>query len=157
MRLPIRLELLITIPWIHGPFRSQLRYALCVWASVAISIPLFSQGSTDYVPGKMYVIRITELTPDREFLADSIRPMVETYIKDADGMLDQIRPYLYPMQQKQSKQWFIGYFRPDRQAEIDLLADFYLLDWYFQHHNIQLCPLELLQGAGQPLEVRTDR
>jgi len=117
---------------------------------VADLFPLTSlgQGSTDHIPGKVYVIRLTPFDEDsiamEGFLHDTVDPVLH------QPMFTHIRENLYRMRAAADGRWFIGYFHADRQERDVLLRDNELLTWLLHGHDVQIMPIESVRS---PIEV----
>ncbi len=122
-------------------------------ASLSIGSILFShiataQGSTDHLPGKIYVIRMSPFMADsaalEQALVDKVLPVLEK------PMFAHIRANLHRMRSASEGKWFVGYFHPDRQDRDVLLRDNDLLTWLLHGHDVQIMPIELVRS---PIEV----
>ena len=118
--------------------------------AVLVSTLLFNgseamaQGSTEYLPGKVYVIRMSPLAKDSVTneltLSNSIKPALE------EPMFNHFGDHLYRMRTAADGRWFVGYFNPDRQEQDVLMRDTDLLIWLFHGHDIQVMPIEMVRS-----------
>jgi hypothetical protein len=106
------------------------------------------QGSAEYVPDKVYVIRVGPFCTDRA-AAEATRDTIEAQLEQAYGILEQVKPKLYTVMRVADRQWFLAYFDPTRQTKEELLRDNYMFNWVFHDHNVQIFPLEQLTIPGK--------
>lgn len=129
----------VPFPKRNRPFMLGLLYALLHASGAA-----HAQGSTDHLPGKMYVTRITPLLTDslamEGVLKDRIDPVLE------EPMFGYIHEHLHRMRSATDGRWFVGYFHPDRQDREVLMRDNDLLIWLFHGHDVQIMPIELVRS-----------
>ncbi|MEO8067821.1 MAG: hypothetical protein ABI599_09035 [Flavobacteriales bacterium] len=115
---------------------------LLALTAVLPALPLLSQGTTDHLSEKMYVIRISPICADAEQLENVVAPQVKKTLGESYGLLDHVSPFLHPVMSKMEPGWFLVYFDPARQSQEDLMQDHYLLDWALHGHDVQIHPLE---------------
>lgn len=107
-----------------------------------------AQGSTDHIPGKVYVIRITPFQEDSTLLEDYMLEKVHPVLSQA--MFSHIKENLYSMRAAADGRWFVGYFHADRQEKDVLMRDSDLLTWLLHGHDVQIMPIESVRS---PIEV----
>lgn len=117
-------------------------------ATLLMPTKVRAQGSTDHIPGKVYVIRITRMDEDslrmEEYLHEKVEPVL------VQPMFTHIRDNLYRMRAAVDGRWFIGYFHADRQEKDVLMRDGELLTWLLHGHEVQIMPIESVRS---PVEV----
>lgn len=125
--------------------------AAYVWLMLVFFVILphgttMAQGTTDHIPGKVYVIRVSPLAEDTGTLNTMMTYTIEPVLSGGEGMFDHVRSNLYRMQTAADGQWFIGYFHPDRQDKEVLMRDSDLLIWLFHGHDVQILPIETVKS-----------
>lgn len=123
-------------------------------AMMCILVPdgtISAQGSTEHIPGKVYVIRVSPLVGESQVLDNVLRYELEPVLSGGEGMFEYVRRNLYRMQTAASGDWFIGYFHPDRQDKEVLMRDSDLLTWLFHGHHVQIMPIETLKSPMHDL------
>lgn len=125
-------------------------FAVCMAVAIQMSclfVPqtTIAQLSTDYVPGKMYVIRVSDLSPSKDTLEAKLTSVREA-MDEGRGLLAHVQDNLIIVKEAQGGQWFIGYFDVDRQSRDQLTRDMDLLTWYFHGHQGLIYPLEALES-----------
>lgn len=111
-----------------------------------------AQASTEYVPGHMYVIRISDTTSSRDSLEQRF-PTVVAAFNEGHGLMTRFKEHLVIVRSMEDKQWFVAYFDADRQGRDDLRADMELLTWYFHGHQGLIYPLEALESPWNGRQV----
>ncbi|MCB0767525.1 MAG: hypothetical protein KDB95_10010 [Flavobacteriales bacterium] len=109
---------------------------------------VLAQGSTDHLPGKVYVIRITPMETDSLLMEEYVRTKVDPVL--IQPMFVHIKQNLYRMRSASDGRWFVGYFHADRQEREVLLRDSDLLTWLLHGHEVQILPIEAVRS---PIEV----
>ncbi len=135
---------------------SFIRPARYFWLMLLLSIfapkgNTTAQGSTEHLPGKVYVIRVSPFASDTATLETVLKYQIEPVLSGGKGMFDHVRSNLYRMQSASHGQWFIGYFHPDRQEKEILMRDSDLLIWLFHGHDVQIMPIETLKSPVHDL------
>ncbi len=129
----------VPFPHRNRPFILGLLYALFHVCSAA-----HAQGSTDHLPGKMYVIRVTSLITDSVAMEGVLKDRIDPVL--AKPMFGYIHEHLHRMRAAADGRWFVGYFHPDRQDRDALMRDNDLLIWLFHGHDVQIMPIELVRS-----------
>lgn len=122
--------------------RHRIALYLLALGGGAPTVTAPAQGTSEYVPGKVYVIGIS--APAAERIAQGT-PEFETVmgrLKATDGVLEHVGAFIHPMMRSSDRKWVLVYFNPDRQSELDLRQDHYLLNWALHGHDVQVIPLE---------------
>lgn len=116
----------------------------------AFSNPTTAQTGPEYLPGKVYVIRVTPFTNDEDTLAIYMTD-VRAGLTHIGGMIQHISDNLFSMKAAKDDRWFIGYFHADKQAKEDLMRDLDLLVWLFHGHDVQIMPIEKVKSPDSYL------
>ncbi|MBL7952725.1 MAG: hypothetical protein JNM62_13520 [Flavobacteriales bacterium] len=137
------------------PFTRRLNalFRLPLMLFLAPAFPSMGQGTTDHIPGKVYVIRVGPLVQEKLHLDQVMKDKVEPTLSNAQGMFGHMQGHFYGMQTAASGQWFIGYFHPERQEKMELMRDCDLLIWLFHGHDVQIIPLEATRSPMSDLLV----
>lgn len=130
-----------------------------IFALILMCIPMdgYSQGDTNYLTGKAYVIRITPFVQEKDSAELILGAAIQTQLNSAGGMITHVRNNLYTMRAATDGRWFIGYFHADRQGREDLMRDFDLLLWLFHGHDVQIMPIESTASPAVYLASPTNR
>ncbi len=134
---------------VHQQFHPALR-PLVIAAVVTFLHPLYSsaQNGSEYQPGKMYVIRVSE--PSATRIALELRmPSLAEEMRNG-GVTEYMVDHLFIAKKAQEAQWFFAYFDEQRQTKEDLMRDMDLLTWFYHGHHAQILPLELLDSPLAP-------
>lgn len=124
---------------------------MCVVAAACLTASkVHSQGSTDHIPGKIYVIRISPLHADTDSMSRSFTEVMHR-LNSVDGMMQHIKNNLYLMRAASDDRYFIGYFHADRQSKDALTEDFNLLTWLFHGHHVLIVPIEDVKSPAQQI------
>ena len=125
--------------------------AFCAWLAAH---SLSAQGTADHLSDKMYVIRISAICSDQVRLETTVAPAVRKALQDAYGLLEHVEPFLHAVMSKDGSQWFLVYFNPGRQSEVDLRQDHYLFDWALHGHDVQIHPLEQVASPAALVDLK---
>lgn len=116
-----------------------------------------AQGSTDHLPGKTYVVRVSPFFDDHDTLAGEYRSTLEEELRHTQGMMDHIITHLYVAQAAVDGRWFLVYYDRDRQTKEEVMRDSDLLVWGLHGHDVQIMPIELLKSPISSLASATKR
>lgn len=133
---------------------SRLALSLLTFSTLVLVSPMAcAQGTTDYVPGKVYLIRLSPFLAD----ADSTRmvhfPRITSRLEETGAMVEFVSKNLYLMRTLEGDSAFIGYFHADRQSHDELTRDFNLLTWLFHGHDVRIMPIELAGSNAVHLPI----
>lgn len=119
------------------------------WVPIAVllgpSQGSFSQGTTDHLPGKNYLIRVSPFANERSEIATIHLPAFLSLVERSGGMADHIPERVRAMQHVDGR-WFLAYFNPERQQQESLLQDHDLLHWLCNGRDVQIIPIELTRS-----------
>lgn len=106
------------------------------------------QNGSEYLPGKMYVIRVSGPSNTRSALELRMPALAEEMRNG--GLTEYMVEHLFIAKRAQVPEWFIAYFDERRQTKEDLMRDMDLLTWFYHGHHAQILPLELLDSPVAP-------
>lgn len=104
-----------------------------------------AQDDSDYLPGKVYVVRMSAFVADDDSLMSVVLPRIGEQLSAVGEMMAYIKQNTYVMHSAADRGSFVGYFHADRQQKEQLMRDFYQLVWLFHGHDVQIMPLELVR------------
>lgn len=129
-----------------------------VACTLSVLNPVNAQGTADFRPGKIYVIRVSPYFADLEALSTGFSAGFDQVLQQNSSLLAHVSDHFHPMRKQDSGRWFLGYFHPDRQVEEKLLQDMDLMIWLLHGHDVQILPIELTcSPVGASTAINDDR
>ncbi len=102
-----------------------------------------AQIDTMYIPGRMYVIRLSDLYGSPDSL-EQHWPSLVRGMEQGNGLLQHIKAHLIKAQEAATGHWFMGYCDPRRQGRDELMRDVDLVKWYYRGDQGMVYPIETL-------------
>jgi hypothetical protein len=131
--------------------RPPPRRALVLLLAFTISSS-FSQGTTEHRPGKVYLIRVSPCSMDRDSLMHNYLPELITKLDRTGTMTAHIKTNLYLLKTVVEGCSLIGYFDLHRQSKEELMQDTDLLVWLLHGHHVQIMPVEGTESPAYALD-----
>lgn len=104
-----------------------------------------AQGTTDHIPGKNYLIRVSPFASERSVTETTHLQGLRSLVERSNGMAVHVPERVRAVQHVDGR-WFLAYFDPERQQKENLMQDHDLLHWLCNGRDVQIIPIELTRS-----------